>query len=497
MKSKTTWLVLGILFVGTVTLRCYHYTALSIDYDEFFTIQQVNSTSLTTVENYLLLQNVFQYKQINQQGRGIRDEVQVCFPFFFALLGLAKHFRDDIHFFRLIVISFGVLTPLGLFAIGKKYSASVAIISAVLWLFHPWAHFHSTYFRFYSLWAFIATFSLCYVEYVLSKLHTGQIPSWKVVVVVLLIFLPSTIHLFGVYTSFFLICMIGSHFFYHQQDLKRLSRANIMAFGLTFLMGMIVVGLNLLVFVYATLTTDMAVASKGSALSEQNAIHVIASTIFNVGLLFPLMPGGMVVLAIVNKASLRLPIKRYGLSLLLCSIPLIGTMLITPHMIRPDYLFGLFPYVLILTAFVIEAFAHSCQCQYQWLYSGMLTLCLVVSTLPTLVSNVFIDYDRFDFQTAAQFIAARPLPARFYSSGPGHFNVYLKDQRVTQINTINPATCQSSDDEYFLIWMRKGKSSYFYYNLRQLPGVQVLDIIGKDRIDLRANKIYVLFRKCS
>ena len=45
--------------------------------------------------------------------------------------------------------------------------------------------------------------------------------------------------------------------------------------------------------------------------------------------------------------------------------------------------------------------------------------------------------------------------------------------------------------------MRKGKSTHFFYDFKKLEGAQLIKIIGKDRIDLRANKIYVFLRNCA
>jgi hypothetical protein len=168
-----------------------------------------------------------------------------------------------------------------------------------------------------------------------------------------------------------------------------------------------------------------------------------------------------------------------------------------PQSIRPDYIYGMLPWLLLVIVLSIEYIAQELtQIRYKMVFSVTMTLFLIVSTLPTFISNVFIDYDRFAYQEAARFISTIEH-ANFYSTAPGHFNLYLDENRVQQLAEIDPEMCHSQKDEYFLIRMRKGKSTLFFYDFKRLKNAQLIKIIGKDRIDLRVNKLYVFFRNCS
>jgi hypothetical protein len=497
MKSKSSILFLGILLICSLFLRTYNYKNINFDYDEDATIAQLKSTSLQRIYNYIFLQNLFKYEEINQIEKGIVWHINICFPLFYLPLKVASIFSQDISFFRLIVISFGIVTPVFLFLLGKKYSLQTGIIASVLLLFHPWAQFHSTYIRFYGFWALISTLCLWYVEFMITKIQQGRTTPVHYIILAISILLPCTVHAFGVVSSLLLLCMLLSHFYYHKTDLTNISLANKSIFGITFILLAIIVSTNVVVFAYTVFTESSPYGISESPLARQTTIHVVASALFNFGYLYPIIIVLLILVIIFKKSYTNITLNRYIVSITISLLPTLVIMVKKPQTIRPDYLYGIFPYLLLLTALLIEYLAQEfCKREYNAIFSVMMTLFLIVSTLPTFISNVFIDNDRFDFIGAAKFIS-KIENANFYSDSPGYFNVYLNKNRVQQILDIDPETCHSPKDEYFFIRIQKGKFTYFFYDFRKLKDAQLVEIIGKDRIDLRARKIYVFFRNCT
>ncbi len=497
MKRRTTILFLGIILLCSIFLRTYNYQNINIDYDEDATLFQIRSTSLHIITNYVFLQNLFKYEEINQIGKGIVWRINICFPLFYIPLKVASVFRQDIDFLRFIVIIFGAATPVFLFLLGGKYSLQTGIIASTLLLFHPWAQHHSTYIRLYGFWAFIATLCLWYVEFTITKIQQDRAASFHFIILAICLLLPCTVHAFGCISSIFLFCMLLSHFYYHRTDFAKISSRNKTIFGITFGLSTIIIGTNWLVFAYAVIMErSLSVISAESQLHGQSPLHVIASTAFNFGYLYPIVIVLLILFMLQKKGHTNVTFNRYVFSIIVSSIPILLIMVKSPTSIRPDYMYGNLPYLLLLLALSIEHSARElCKRKYKVMWSLVITLFLLISTLPTFVSNVFIDNERLDYRATAQFIS-NIQDANFYSTAPGYFNRYLNANRVEQIENIYPETCQSQKDEYFLIRMRKGKSTYFFYDFRKLKDAQLVKIIGKDRIDLRANKIYLFFRNC-
>lgn len=499
-KAPMVFLCIVITFCSIV-LRTYNYKHISFDYDEDATITQVENTSLQRIYNYIFLQNVFKYEEISQIERGSFWHVNIWFPLFYIPLKIASIFRHDIDFLRLVVIIFGILIPVFLFLLGNKYSLQTGIIASVLFLFHPWAHFHSTYIRFYGFWALISTVCLWYVESILTKIQRGRTTFGYWITLAVCILLPSTVHAFGVISSFFLLCMLISHFYYHRTDFTNISLAHRSIFGVTFISLAIIIGTNVLLFAHAAFIEFSSYSSTNESLfarqlAKQSTVHVFASTLFNFGYFYPIILVLLLFFMFRKKSHTSIILTRYVFSMAISFIPILFIMLKAPQSIRPDYIYGIFPWLLLVTALSIEYIAQELtQIRYKMMFSVTMTLFLIASTLPTFISNVFIDYDRFDYQEAARFISTIEN-ANLYSTAPGHFNLYSDEHRVQQLAEIDPETCHAQKDEYFLIRMRKGKSTLFFYDFNRLKDAQLVEIIGKDRIDLRANKIYVFFRNC-
>ncbi|MCP4366601.1 MAG: hypothetical protein GY797_00590, partial [Deltaproteobacteria bacterium] len=308
----------------------------------------------------------------------------------------------------------------------------------------------------------------------ITKIQQGRTSPVHVIILAVCIFLPSTVHAFGVVPSLFLLCMLISHFYYHRPDFAKISSANKIIFGITVILSAIIVGTNVLVFAYAAvMKLSSHNISDGFLLKSQTTIHVFASTLFNFGYFFPIIIVFLILFMVLKKDYTNTTLHRYIFSLTVSLIPTLFIMVKNPQSIRPDFIYGILPYLLLFIALSIGYIAQElCKAQYTNIFSVIMTLFLIASTLPAFVSNVFIDNDRLDYREAARFIS-NINDANVYSTAPGYFNLYLDKRLVQQLADIDPATCQSPKDEYFLIRMRKGKSTHFFYDPKKLKNVQL------------------------
>jgi hypothetical protein len=124
----------------------------------------------------------------------------------------------------------------------------------------------------------------------------------------------------------------------------------------------------------------------------------------------------------------------------------------------------------------------------------LLTAALVGSVLPTFLSNTLIDGDRLPYDVAAADIAARK-GVKVYAPNNNYFNYYLGSDRVSSIQKVNKRCNDSGVDEYFYIPVRKGMSTQYTHNFTNINDLVLIKILGKDRLDLRRNHIYVFSRK--
>jgi hypothetical protein len=185
------------------------------------------------------------------------------------------------------------------------------------------------------------------------------------------------------------------------------------------------------------------------------------------------------------------------LALGIALLPAIILMALKPSAFRADFLYGLLPYVLLIATLSIDIIAKtSFQEQHVILARWFLASIVVLSTFPTFISNLLIDEDRLPHEVAAAEIASIPHSQAF-APNPNYFNYYLGSRRVLDIRKANQKYNDSGVDEYFYIPVRKGMTTQFFYDFNLVDGMQLLKILGKDRIDLRSNRIYVFIRKAN
>jgi hypothetical protein len=452
----------------------------------------LKNTSIQSIINYVTLQNAFKYKTINHIGTEIGEQLNICFPLYYIPLKIASKVNNEISFLRLFTVIFGVLTPIMLFLVGRRYSMKVGFIAALLVLFHPWAQQQSQHIRFYECWALISTLGLWYVDHFLKKLYLKQIRIWHMFLLAIVLLLPCTVHAFGVLTTFFLGIVVLFPFITNFTTLPKFSKPQICCFFITFIPLVIIISVNLLVFGYASMFANHPAYTQNS----ESAIHIVLSAIFNFGYFYIGLYGLLIIFAVTNWNKLSLPLKQYGIAFFVSSLA--GAVItIKPHAFRPDFFYGMLPSLCLLLAFQIEYFSQKLF-RHRFVKAGSLfvTGVLVLSSLQTLISDIFIDFDRVNFSEAAMLATKLDNKPEIFAPHHNYFNAYLKTELFKPMAKMNPDCCISKQDEYFFIGMRKGKSMQFFYDITKLKNVQLVQILGKSRLDLRSNHIYVFCRKC-
>lgn len=494
-KSKRKYVVIPMLLLISVFFRVYRIQDISLDYDEHKTIYaELKNTTIQTFTNYLTLRNAYDYQMINDTGTKVGWELNICFPLYYLPMKLAALFNDDIVFLRFCTALFGILTPIIIFLVGRRYSWKIGVMGALLLLFHPWAQNHSVHIRFYEFWALLSAISLWYVEFFLNRLQYKQTRIWHMVVLSIMLLLPCTVHAFGVLTTIFLVAIIAAYIASCPRHIKinDIPAIQRLAFYVTTFILTIIVSVNLLVFAYASVVENHPAYLHNS----ESAIHIFISSIFNFAYFYIAVAGMCLLATVLNWKSIPFPLKRYSVAYLV-SISLCLVVLVKPQSFRPDFFYGTLPFLCLLLAFQIDHFSKKWFSPSFSIQGSLLLVCLLIlSNLPTFVSNVFIDFDRLPFLEAARMANKfNTENAALYATNHNYINAYLSDNIVQPMTRVNPEHCQSSQDEYFFISMRKGRSMQFFYDYSSLKNVQLIQILGESRLDLRANHIFLFYRK--
>jgi hypothetical protein len=205
-----------------------------------------------------------------------------------------------------------------------------------------------------------------------------------------------------------------------------------------------------------------------------------------------------VVLVIISRTLDRFAdLFHITIALLISLLPVPLVVMLKPSAFRPDFVYGVLPYILLAAALSIDALVRiSFHSHFITAMRVVLVAIIVLSTLPTFVSNLLIDKDRLPHKAAAAEIAGIP-GIKVFAPNPNYFNYYLGPGRVVDIRKANQDYNNSGTDEYFYIPVRKGMTTQFFYDFNSIARMNLVRIIGKDRIDHRSNKIYVFRRNAA
>ena len=402
-------------------------------------------------------------------------------------------FSSDLASLRLVTIMWGVLSIVSFYFLGNRFGNDVGWIAFAIMLFHPWVQHHTVHIRFYELWSFTAIIGLFYTHVLVKRIASGACRLLDCCAFPVLLLLPCTVHAFGVVNALCLSAYFALSV-WRSSEIKFQSfvrREWIIGLAVFLIMGIIVAG-NIAVFGYATLIDGQA----EDWINSTSMVQIWASFVFNAGYLSPLIVIASMTLILFRR---KLDEYRHFLDLFIAvAFSLIPALVITaikPHAFRSDYLYGVLPYVLLVVAFSVDTLGRMIFQEREALATKMFLVVIIIgSTLPTFVSNVFIDKDRLPHDVAAAMISSLG-EIKAYAPNPNYFNYYLMDHEVRDIHLAAKHSSETRTDEYFFIPMRKGMSTQFFYDFNSLDGLKLIKILGKDRLDLRSNQIYVFLRK--
>jgi len=310
-----------------------------------------------------------------------------------------------------------------------------------------------------------------------------------------LLLLPCAVHAFGIVNVLFLSGYVALKLWRADEiSIESLMRPEWMIATLVFLVMGIIVAANLGAFGYATLIDGQAEDWNNSS----SLVQIWGSFVFNVGWLLPLIAvAGVLVILISGASDEHRELTDIALAVALSLILVAIITAIKQNAIRSDFIYGMFPYMVLIAALSLNALGNMAfQGKYAIATKGFLVVIVITSTLPTFVSNVFIDKDRLPHDRAATMIDSLP-EIKAYAPNPNYFNFYLNGRRVDDIRKANRRKNESGVDEYFFIPVRKGMSTQYFYDFYLIDGLRLIRILGKDRLDLRSNHIYIFVRKHS
>jgi hypothetical protein len=493
MKTKRLIIILSLSLVVilSIAIRTFDYKNTSLDYDEHKTI--INELELIDsghIFGYLTLKNMWDYKNMNKYD--MSNYISICFPLYYLPMKMVTWLQPELSLLRLATIAWGILSVFSFYILGNMFGVHVGWIAFTLILLHPWAHHHAIHIRFYECWALVSILGLLCAEMMIRSIKKRTCSKFQYMIYALMIILPCTVHAYGVVNSLFILIYTFMRIWKDKIPVGTIRRSDWLLIILTLLIGVVVVGVNMAVYGYATLFYGQTDSWNNSS----SALQIVGSFIFNSGYLLPfIIVGGISLIIMDHHFAEYSAIIYLSIVFMLSLLPTIPNIILAPNTFRPDYLYGTLPYVLLITALSINAISRlSFQGRYIIWVEGFLTALVVLSTFPTFVSNLLIDKDRLPHDIAAKEIAAMSH-VKVFAPNPNYFNYYLDNRRVDDIQNANRKHNDSRADEFFYIPVRKGMSTQFFYDFNLIDDLRLYKIIGKDRIDLRGNHIYVFIRK--
>lgn len=489
ISGRSSFLLsLFIVITLATAIRTFDYRNTSLDYDEHKTIvDELPLMNREHIAGYFTLRNVWNYDHVNKNYIGINNSI--CFPLYYIPMRLVHWFRPELSAIRLATIVWGICTVALFYVLGRVYGRSVAWLGSILMLFHPWVHHHTVHIRFYECWALISILGLLFAERIIRKLKNRNCSLFDCWVYAGVVMLPGTVHAFGVVNSLFIMTYTALQLRFNR---VHLARSQWITLIVSFVIIGIVVSANVGAFGYATLIEGQAEGWNNSTSITQ----IVGSFVFNLGYMLPvLILTGLIVVKGRRVADRFHNLFHLTIALTVSLVPVAAIVMFAPNVFRADFLYGVLPYIILAGALSIDAIS-SMYFRDAGAQSAriLMVFVAVVSTLPTFVSNVLIDKDRLPHQLASAEIATRP-EGKVFAPNPNYFNYYLGDRRVVDIRKANQNFNDSGTDEYFYIPVRKGMATHMFYDFRLIDGINLLEIIGKDRIDLRSNQIYVFIRR--
>ena len=494
----------GPLAVGAVVLTCALALALRLstldtspNYDSLATLQETDATTPALLADYFSLRTA---ASVTGNTAEIAHQINVTFPGSYVVnrAWMAVTGQAGYRGLRLLMalLSFGTVVIIALLA-WHMVGPHGAVAGSILATFSPLLQYYGSYIRFYATVTFFAALAYAVTLVVVSdggRAHRYRSHPMVLVMLCVLAWLPLTMHASGAIPLFVCSYLLFFRLWPTLAPVRRVWLAAIYA-----ICGAPVL-VNALAFVFAR-------ASDGSARSLRNSMSTSVTSLgaslavnFN-GLLFVL------ILFVICVFWRRLRISLLYVPFLICLSGASLLIAVRNDLFRPDYFSTLLPIVYFLCADGLEAMVVGLGDGWGSRSVAYLVLGLAVSfTLPSFVSNAFIDQDGNDFVAAIADVKVLE-PGRsvlVFSDLPGYFP-RDSDGRVT---VVAHAMDESSYAAvmYIVGWRREGFGKNFYMNGEADPAAaqrrvaEILDksrlrkISGRPRLDMRDNLLFIFQR---
>lgn len=496
------------LEVGAIVLICALALALRLftldtspNYDSLATLEETEATTASHVLDYVSLKTA---ASATTDTAEIAHQLNLSFPGSYVVnqAWIAATGQSGYRGLRLLtaLLSFGTVVVVTLLA-WHMVGPHGAVAAALLATFSPLLQYYGSYVRFYATVTFFGALAYAVTLAVVSdggRFHRYRSHPLLLVALCALAWLPLTMHASGAITLFVCSYLL---FFRLWSTLPPRRKAWL---ATAYAVGGAPVFINAAAFIFARATDVSARSLHNSMSSSVTALGASLTINFN-GLLFVL------ILFAICLFWRRLRITLLYVPFLICLAGASLVIIVRNDLFRPDYFSTLLPILYFLTADALEAMAAGLGGGWRSRGVAYLVLGFALSfTLPSFVSNAFIDQDGMDFAAAiADVEALEPdKPVLVFSDVPGYFP-RDRDSRVTVVSHAQEHRIDESPYAavmYIVGWRREGFGKDFYVQgqgnqaaARQrvteiLAKSRLRKISGRPRLDMRDNLLFIFQR---
>ena len=477
--------VFAVLLLATAAATRLWTLDVAPTYDTHATYHETEQTSLETLRKYF----TFEYaRTLNEvEPVTIAEAPHLTFPAYYALNKAYLAVAPEGHTAARALPAFlSWLTVVLLMALAARHiSTWAALVVGVLAVTSPLLQYHGSYIRFYAALTFFSAWSL-WAVLALAERVRGERELRRGLAITgasLLLWFPLSIHASGALSVFvggvILLLRVWPR-------LKFGERAYALGLNLVLATPLLV---NTAVFLVAR--SRNAALMPSDYVMSTSALSFLASLLFNFnGLVFLTIAFAFVVCRGLRN-ELYVP---YAIALLLTFVGVT----IQPTLFRPDYLLSLLPLTYLLFGDAVEQLGM--RLGGTRLARGTLALvvvCVVTFTLPSFVSNVFIDQDRLDYRRAMHDLEQRTDAAErvlVYTHSPLNFPPAPERIRIANLTQEGEIDEAAFDRVFYVIgWRREGFQKKFLA-LVDTSTIQrtthLVHISGKNRLDARDNLLF-------
>lgn len=440
-----------IITLIAVSVRFYNYSEWSIDIDEGFMpaeLEMIDLRSYDDLKHVLMDYFTFNnYKQLNmyknqnninkentdQLSNIIRANETLAiktYPFYQYIVNQAVRIKGtvDESSLRIPSVIFGILSILLVYLLCNRYfNFHIAIIVASFTILHPLIQFHSQNARYYSVAYFFSLLVIYSSLRIREMLLNGPITlKTKILFFIagILLWAPMLIHVFLIFSIIFMLLMLIDVIL-QKGVIEFLRRSAYLL--VPFVIVGVFVAINQLIFMKGYLGHEME-REIFHEVGGSHLIHNIISLIYNYGIYFWMIIPLGVWIALRDDNRIY---KIFVLSFVVNLIVYLALSLKTSYM-RHDYFYAAMPLFLIIIAYSIvkSAEIYVKEKRHAIIISYALSLFLIGLMLPEFVSNFYIDGNRLNWKSAAEYVEGKSskesdMKVEIYSPSPGNLDFYL------------------------------------------------------------------------